>query len=117
MAMPELGVATGASGYPYPAAPVRAATAMIRDHITVGRKTMKTVKTVPFALAFALIVTLGACGQTTGERSGSGMLMGAAGGAALGAIAGNAALGAGIGAGVGLVGGFLYDQHKKGSIN
>ncbi len=114
MAMPELGVATGASGYPYPAAPVRAATAMIRDHITVGRKTMKTV---PFALAFALIVTLGACGQTTGERSGSGMLMAAASGAVFGAIAGNAALGAGIGAGVGLVGGYLYDQHKKGNIN
>ncbi len=114
MAMPELGAATGASGYPYPAAPVRAATAMIRDHITVGSKTMKTV---PFAIAFALIVTLGACGQTTGQRSGSGMLLGAASGAALGAIAGNAALGAGLGAGIGLVGGFLYDQHKKGFID
>jgi len=110
MAMPELGVATGASGYPYPAAPVRPATVMIRDHITLGSKTMKTL---PFAIAFALIVTLGACGQTTGQRSASGMVGGAAGGAALGAIAGNAALGAGIGAGVGLVGGYLYDQHKR----
>ncbi len=114
MAMPELGVAIGASGYPYPAAPVRAATAMIRDHITVGSKTMKTI---PFAIAFALIVTLGGCGQTTGERSGSGMIMGAATAAVFGAIAGNAALAAGIGAGVGLVGGYLYDQHRKGNIN
>jgi len=87
---------------------------MIREHITVGRKTMRTL---PFAVAFVLIVTLGACGQTTAQRSGSGMVMGAAGGAALGAIAGNAALGAAIGAGVGLVGGYLHDQHRKGNID
>ena len=30
---------------------------------------------------------------------------------------GNAALGAGIAAGVGLLGGFLYDQHRKGFID
>jgi uncharacterized membrane protein len=87
---------------------------MIREHITVGRKTMKTF---PFVVAFALIVTLGACGQTTAQRSGSGMVGGAAAGAALGAIAGNAALGAGVGAAVGLVGGYLYDQHQKGNID
>ena len=114
MAMQELGVATDASGHPYPVAPFHAATAIIREHITVGRRTMKTL---PFAIAFALIVTLGACGQTTGQRSASGMVGGAAAGAALGAIAGNAALGAGIGAGVGLLGGFLYDQHRKGYID
>ena len=114
MAMRELGVATDALRYPSPAAPIHAATAMIREHITVGRKTMRTL---PFAVAFALIVTLGACGQTTGQRSGSGMVMGAAGGAALGAIAGNAALGAGVGAAVGLVGGYLHDQHQKGHID
>ncbi len=114
MAMRKLGVATDALGYRHPAAPIHAVAAKIREHITVGRKTMRTL---PFAIAFALIVTLGACGQTTGQRSGSGMVGGAAAGAALGAIAGNAALGAGIGAGVGLVGGFLYDQHKKGYID
>lgn len=62
-------------------------------------------------------VTLAGCGSTTASRSVSGSAMGAAGGAALGAIAGNAGLGAGIGAGVGLVGGYLYDQHKKGNID
>ena len=39
------------------------------------------------------------------------------GGAALGAIGGNAALGAAVGAGAGIIGGFLYDQHKKGNID
>ncbi len=114
MAMRALGVATDASSHPYRVAPIHAATAIIRDHITVGSKTMRSL---PFALAFVLIVTLGACGQTTGQRSGSGMVGGAAAGAALGALAGNAALGAGIGAGVGLLGGYLYDQHKKGYID
>ena len=114
MAMQALGVATDATGHPYPAAPIHAATALNREHIAFRSKTMRTL---PFAIAFALIVTLGACGQTTGQRSGSGMVGGAAAGAALGALAGNAALGAGIGAGVGLVGGFLYDQHQKGYID
>ena len=57
------------------------------------------------------------CGTTTTSRTASGTLMGAAGGAALGAIGGNAALGAAVGAGAGLIGGFLYDQHKKGNID
>jgi hypothetical protein len=43
--------------------------------------------------------------------------MGAAGGAELGAIGGNAALGAAAGAGAGLIGGYLYDQHKKGNVD
>jgi hypothetical protein len=71
--------------------------------------------------ASTLIVVIGTalvgCGNTTASRSVSGAALGAGGGAAFGAIAGNAALGAGIGAGVGLVGGYLYDQHKKGNID
>jgi hypothetical protein len=69
-------------------------------------------------VAMALIgLTLTGCGNTTASRSASGTLMGAAGGAALGAIGGNAALGAAAGAGAGLIGGYLYDQHKKGNID
>jgi hypothetical protein len=60
---------------------------------------------------------LAGCGETTASRTLSGGGMGAAGGAVIGAMAGNAGLGAGIGAGVGLLGGFLYDQHKKGNID
>ena len=68
-------------------------------------------------LALMLGLGLTGCGETTASRSVSGAAVGAAGGAALGAIAGNAGLGAGIGAGVGLVGGYLYDQQKKGNID
>ena len=60
---------------------------------------------------------LAGCGETTASRSLSGGAMGAAGGAALGAIGGNAALGAAVGAGAGLLGGYLYDQSKKGNID
>jgi len=69
------------------------------------------------ALTLMLGLSLTGCGETTASRSLSGAAAGAAGGAALGAIAGNAGLGAGIGAGVGLVGGYLYDQQKKGNID
>ncbi|HWI27567.1 MAG TPA: YMGG-like glycine zipper-containing protein [Stellaceae bacterium] len=62
-------------------------------------------------------LALAACGTTTGQRSLSGGAMGAAGGAALGAIGGNAGLGAAVGAGAGLLGGYLYDQQKKGNID
>ena len=62
-------------------------------------------------------IALTGCGETTASRSVSGTAMGAAGGAALGAIGGNAALGAAAGAGAGLIGGYLYDQHKKGNID
>jgi hypothetical protein len=72
-------------------------------------------KTMSLVLATTLI--LGGCGETTASRSASGGLMGAAGGAAIGAIAGNAGMGAAIGAGVGLLGGYLYDQQKKGHID
>ena len=71
--------------------------------------------------AATLVMVMGTalvgCGNTTASRSVSGAAMGAAGGAAFGAIAGNAGLGAGIGAGVGLVGGYLYDQQRKGNID
>ena len=71
------------------------------------------------ALALAMVagLALAGCGDTTASRTLSGGAMGAAGGAALGAIGGNAALGAAVGAGAGLVGGYLYDQHKKGNID
>jgi len=69
------------------------------------------------ALVALAALALAGCGTTTAERSLSGGAMGAAGGAALGAIAGNAGMGAAIGAGVGLVGGYLYDQQKKGNID
>ncbi|HEY1983583.1 MAG TPA: glycine zipper family protein [Xanthobacteraceae bacterium] len=49
----------------------------------------------------------------TQQRTLSGGTIGAAGGAVLGAIGGNAGLGAVAGAGAGLIGGYLYDQHKK----
>jgi hypothetical protein len=70
---------------------------------------------LPLMMMFAL--TLPGCGSTTAERSVSGTAIGAAGGAALGAIGGNAGLGAAVGAGAGLLGGYLYDQHKKGNID
>lgn len=68
---------------------------------------------MPFCLAVSLV--LGACADmtTTQQRTLSGGAMGAAGGAALGAIGGNAGLGAAAGAGAGLLGGYIYDQHKK----
>lgn len=68
---------------------------------------------IPFCLAIS--VALAACSDmtTTQQRTLSGGGMGAAGGAMLGAIGGNAALGAAAGAGAGLIGGYVYDQHKK----
>jgi hypothetical protein len=69
--------------------------------------------TLPF-MAIAIAALVG-CGTTTGERSGSGALMGAAGGALIGSLSGSAGEGALIGAGA--LGGYLYDQHKKGDID
>jgi predicted small secreted protein len=70
---------------------------------------------IPVVLVAA--VGLAGCGTTTGQRAGSGALMGAAGGALIGSLSANAGTGALIGAGVGAVGGYLYDQHKKGNID
>jgi hypothetical protein len=78
---------------------------------------MRSMKLTGLALALAAGLTLAGCGETTASRSVSGAAMGAAGGAALGAIGGNAGLGAAVGAGAGLLGGYLYDQHKKGNID
>ena len=69
------------------------------------------------AVSLILVLASSGCGTTTTSRTLSGGAMGAAGGAALGAIGGNAALGAAVGAGTGIIGGFLYDQHKKGNID
>ena len=71
------------------------------------------------AITVAMVtgLALAGCGDTTASRTMSGGAMGAAGGAALGAIGGNAALGAAVGAGAGLIGGYLYDQHKKGNFD
>jgi hypothetical protein len=76
---------------------------------------MKTI-----VIAIPLIVAsvgIAGCGTTTGERAGSGALMGAAAGAAIGALSASAGEGALIGLGVGAIGGYLYDQHKKGNID
>jgi hypothetical protein len=43
--------------------------------------------------------------------------MGAAGGALIGSLSGSAGEGALIGAGAGALGGYLYDQQKKGNID
>ncbi len=43
--------------------------------------------------------------------------MGAAGGALVGSMSANAGRGALIGAGAGALGGYLYDQHRKGNID
>jgi len=62
-------------------------------------------------------LALTACGETTTSRAGSGAMMGAATGAAFGSLSGNAGRGAAIGAGAGAVGGFLFDQHRRGNID
>lgn len=67
-------------------------------------------------LLFAMLVLIG-CGETTTSRAGSGAMMGAAGGAAIGSLSGNAGRGAAIGAGAGLLGGYLFDQHRRGNID
>jgi hypothetical protein len=64
-----------------------------------------------------LSVTIVGCGETTTSRAGSGAMMGAAGGAAIGSLSGNAGRGAAIGAGAGLLGGYLFDQHRRGNID
>lgn len=71
-------------------------------------------KSVLISILLLSAVALAGCGSTTGSRAGSGALMGAAGGALLSRNAGRGAL---IGAGVGALGGYLYDQHKKGNID
>ena len=62
------------------------------------------MRTISLAVALTAGLALAGCGETTGSRTLSGGAMGAAGGAA-------------AGAGAGLLGGYLYDQHKKGNID
>jgi hypothetical protein len=75
------------------------------------------MKSSILALLFLSALALSACGTTTTSRAGSGAMMGAATGAALGSLSGNAGRGAAIGAGAGVLGGFLYDQHRRGNID
>jgi len=75
------------------------------------------MKFASLTLFVAASLTLAGCGETTASRTMSGGAMGAGGGALIGAMAGNAGLGAAVGAGAGLLGGYLYDQHKKGNID
>jgi hypothetical protein len=71
------------------------------------------------AAALVAVVALGiaGCGTTTTSRAGSAAAFGAASGAAMGSLSGNAGRGALIGAGAGALGGFLYDQHRRGNID
>jgi hypothetical protein len=73
---------------------------------------MRTAKAVAAVL---LVAVVGGCSNmsATEQRLTTGTVGGAAIGAAAGAIGGNAALGAAAGAGAGLIGGYLWDQHKK----
>jgi uncharacterized membrane protein len=66
---------------------------------------------------FAAAVALSGCGTTTTSRAGSGAVFGAATGAAIGLLSANAGCSVLIGAGAGALGGFLYDQHRRGSID
>ena len=68
-------------------------------------------------LLIVTAIALSGCGNTTTSRAGSAAVFGAASGAAIGSLSGNAGRGALIGAGAGAVGGFLYDQHRRGNID
>ena len=68
-------------------------------------------------LLIVTAIALSGCGNTTTSRAGSAAAFGAASGAAIGSLSGNAGRGALIGAGAGAVGGFLYDQHRRGNID
>ncbi|WP_295447277.1 YMGG-like glycine zipper-containing protein [uncultured Thiodictyon sp.] len=79
---------------------------------------MKTslLKTLTASSILIATVAIPGCGTTTGTRSVTGALMGAAGGAVIGSLSAQAGAGALIGLGVGSLGGYLYDQHKKGNL-
>jgi hypothetical protein len=80
---------------------------------------MKTSTAKTLAIPTILITTLAlsGCGTTTGTRAASGALLGAASGAAIGSLSAQAGAGALVGLGVGALGGYLYDQHRKGNID
>jgi len=75
------------------------------------------MKAISLAAALCLVLGVAGCGDTTTSRTLSGGAIGAAGGTLIGAAAGNTLLGTAIGAGAGVVGGYIYDQHKKGNID
>lgn len=70
-------------------------------------------RSIASVLIAGLLLTGCAGMSDTEQRTLSGGAIGAAGGAAIGAIAGNAGMGAAIGAGAGLLGGYIWDKHKK----
>ena len=75
------------------------------------------MRTLSLVAAFCLTLGVAGCGDTTASRSLSGGALGAAAGAGLGALGGNTPLGAAVGGAAGIIGGYLYDQHKKGNID
>jgi len=75
------------------------------------------MRTLSLAAAVCLALGVAGCGDTTTSRTLSGGAIGAAGGTVVGAAAGNTLAGTAIGAGAGVVGGYIYDQHKKGNID
>jgi len=74
------------------------------------------MRTRRYAIALTGILVLSGCAgmSDTERRTMEGGTIGAAGGALIGSFSANAGKGALIGAGVGALGGYLFDQHKKG---
>jgi osmotically inducible lipoprotein OsmB len=73
--------------------------------------TMSNIKQIIiFTAASALILTMAACGNTTGERAVSGAGIGAAAGAVGGALTGNMGTGALLGGAVGAAAGGLTSE-------
>jgi len=75
---------------------------------------MKLVNNTMAAVGLAALLSLAACGQSTGERAVSGGLIGAGTGAAVGAVTGvGAGTGALVGGGVGAVGGAATSDNSR----
>ena len=74
------------------------------------------MRTWLFTAILAAMGTLAGCAgmSDTERRTLEGGAIGAAGGALIGSFSADAGKGALIGAGVGAIGGYLFDQHKKG---
>lgn len=74
------------------------------------------MRTWVFTALLAATGTLVGCAgmSDTERRTLEGGAIGAAGGALIGSFSADAGKGALIGAGVGAIGGYLFDQHKKG---
>lgn len=74
---------------------------------------MMRISTLLSTLAVVLLLNGCAGMSDTERRTVQGGAIGAASGAVIGSFSGNAGKGALIGTGVGVVGGYLFDQHKK----